>query len=55
VAAEAPEADVLIHPNIGYYAGHNEEYRHRVIAAAERATRARLPELLAAAARAGSK
>ena len=55
VATEAPEADVLIHPNIGYYAGHNEEYRHRVIDAAERATRARLPELLAAAARAASK
>jgi NTE family protein len=55
VAAEAPEADVLIHPNIGYFAGRSEEYRHRVIAAAERAARARLPELLAAAARAASK
>lgn len=52
VAAEAPGADVLIHPNIGYFAGHNEEYRHRVIAAAESATRAQLPSLLAAAARA---
>jgi len=52
VALEAPEADVLIHPDIGYVAGRSEEYRHRVIAAAERATRARLPELLAAAARA---
>ena len=48
VAAEAPEADLLIHPNIGYYAGHSEEYRRRVVALAEAATRARLPELLAA-------
>jgi NTE family protein len=52
VAAEAPDADVLIHPDIGYFAGRSEGYRHRVIEAAERATRARLPELLAAAARA---
>jgi hypothetical protein len=22
-----PEADVLLHPNIGYYAGHSDEYR----------------------------
>lgn len=55
VAIEAPEADVLLHPDIGYFAGHSEDYRHRVIAAAERATRAQLPALLAAAARAGSK
>lgn len=54
VAAEAPEADVLIHPDIGYFAGHSEEYRHRVIEAAARATRARLPELIAAAARANA-
>ena len=27
IAAEAPEADVMLHPDIGYYAGHNEEYR----------------------------
>ena len=52
VAREAPEADVLIHPDIGYYAGGSEEYRHRVIMAAERAARAQLPALLAAAARA---
>lgn len=52
VAREAPEADVLIHPDIGYYAGGSEEYRHRVIRAAERAARAQLPALLAAAARA---
>src|SRR6185436_8954700 len=29
VAAEAPEADVLIHPDLGYFAGRSEEYRHR--------------------------
>lgn len=52
VAAEAPEADVLIHPNIGYYAGHSEEYRRRVIAIAERAARDQLPAVLAAVARA---
>lgn len=51
VAAEAPEADVLIHPNIGYYAGRSEEYRRRVIAAAERAARAQLPAILAAVGR----
>lgn len=48
VQAEAKEADVLLHPNIGYYAGINEEYRRRVIAAAERQTRARVPEIKAA-------
>lgn len=52
VAAEAPEADVLIHPNIGYYAGQSVDYRRRVIAAAERATREKLPAVLAAVARA---
>jgi NTE family protein len=55
VAAEAPEADVLIHPNIGYYAGHNEDYRRRVIATAERATREKLPQIRAALARAGAQ
>ena len=53
VRSEAPEADVMIHPNIGYYAGHTEEYRRRVIAAAESQTRAKLPEIRAALARAG--
>lgn len=52
VSAEAGEADVLIHPNIGYYAGHTEDYRRRVIAQAERATRAMVPEIKAALARA---
>ncbi len=51
VKAEAPEADVLIHPNIGYYASHTEEYRRRVIAQAERATRSRVADIRAALAR----
>lgn len=53
VAAEAAEADILVHPNIGYYAGHAEPYRRQVIAIAERATREKLPAILAALARAG--
>lgn len=53
VRAEAPQADVLLHPNIGYYAGYNEDYRRRVIAAAERYTREHVAEIRAAFARAG--
>ncbi len=53
VAAEAKEADVLVHPNIGYYAGHTEPYRRKVIAIAERAAREKLPAIQAALARAG--
>lgn len=48
VAAEAPEADILLHPDIGYYAGHSDEYRRRVIAIAERYTREQLPKIRAA-------
>ena len=51
IAAEAPEADVLIHPDIGYYAGHDEAYRRRVIEIAYRAARERVPAVLAAVAR----
>jgi NTE family protein len=51
IAAEAPEADVLIHPDIGYYAGHNESYRRRVIAIAYETARERVPAVLAAVAR----
>ncbi len=54
VAAEAREADVLIHPNIGYYAGHTEPYRRNVIAIAERAAREKLPAIRAALARVAS-
>ncbi len=53
VAAEAPLADVLVHPNLGYYAGHSEDYRRRVIALAERATLEKVPAIRAALARAG--
>jgi NTE family protein len=52
VRAEAPEADVMIHPDIGYYAGHDEEYRHRVIGIAERFTREEMPKVKAAIAKA---
>lgn len=55
VAAEAREADVLLHPNIGYYAGHSEPYRRKVIDIAERATREKLPAIRAAVARAGAQ
>lgn len=51
VAEEAPQADVLIHPDIGYYAGYNEAYRRRVIAIAYATARERLPAVLAAVAR----
>lgn len=48
IAAEAPEADVMIHPDIGYYAGGSEAYRRRVIGIAYRATREKMPAILAA-------
>lgn len=53
VRAEAPQADVLLHPNIGYYAGYKESYRRRVIAIAEQYTRQHVAEIRAAFARAG--
>ncbi len=53
IAAEAPEADIVLHPNIGYYAGHTDAYRRNVIAIAERDTREKLPAIQAALARAG--
>ena len=53
VASEASAADVIIHPNIGYYAGHTEPYRRRVIEVAERVTRETLPAIQVALARAG--
>ena len=52
VRAEAPGADVLVHPDIGYYAGHDADYRRRVIAIARRETERRMPEIRAAMARA---
>jgi NTE family protein len=53
VAAEAPAADVMLHPDIGYYAGHSDEYRKRVIATAERYTREHMPAIRLALQRAG--
>ena len=48
IDAEAAGADVLIHPDIGYFAGSSGSYRERVIAAAAEATRAALPRINAA-------
>lgn len=53
VRAEAPGADILLHPDIGYYAGFTEEYRRRVIAMAEQYTRERIPAIRQALAAAG--
>ncbi len=53
VAREAGSADVLLHPNIGYYAGHDEAYRRRVIELGERYAREQVPAIRAAFARAG--
>jgi hypothetical protein len=52
IAAESGEADVVIHPDIGYYAGGSVEYRRKLIAIAEKATREALPAIQAAIARA---
>ena len=51
VDAEAPFADVIIHPNTGYFADVRYEYRVRSIATAEAATRNMLPAIRAAIAR----
>lgn len=51
VEAEAPLADVIIHPNTGYYTDIRYDYRVRSIAIAEMATRALLPKIHAAVAR----
>ena len=48
VDVETRYADVLIHPELGYYAGTSEQYRRRAIAAAAEATRAALPQIRAA-------
>ena len=53
VAAEAPEADVLLHPNIGYWAGQDEEYRRRVIGIGERYTASKIQAIRTAIANAG--
>ena len=48
IDAETNLADVLIHPDIGYFAGTSGNYRARVIAAAAEATRAALPRIRSA-------
>jgi NTE family protein len=52
VEAETPYADVILHPNTGYFTDVRYEYRVRSIAIAEAATRAMLPAIRAAIARA---
>ena len=48
VEAEADQADVLIHPDLGYYAPIHIDYRKRCIARGEAATLQALPHILAA-------
>jgi NTE family protein len=48
VAAEKPFADVLIHPDLGYYASISDAYRRMCIARGEAAARAALPAIRAA-------
>ena len=52
VAAEAAEADVLLHPNIGYWAGEDADYRRRVIGIAANYTAARIQAIKTALANA---
>ena len=51
VAAQAAYADVLIHPDLGYYAGIKDEYRRMCIQRGENAARAALPKIREALAR----
>lgn len=48
IEAEAAFADVLIHPDLGYYAGMSEAYRVMSIARGEAAAREALPKIRAA-------
>ena len=45
---EARFADVVIHPNIGYYAGWGDGYKKRCFAIGERETQAAIPKIKAA-------
>jgi NTE family protein len=51
VAEQSVYADVLIHPDLGYYAGISEAYRRMCIRRGEEATRAALPKIREALAR----
>jgi NTE family protein len=53
VAAEAPLADVLIHPDLGYFAAISLDYRKMCIARGEAAARLALPKIREALANAG--
>lgn len=55
IRAESSQADVMLHPDIGYYAGYDEKYRERVMAAAQAYTRAHLPKICAALAAANQR
>lgn len=48
VQAQASHADVMIHPDLGYYAGMSPEYRQMCIRRGEDAARAALPKIRAA-------
>lgn len=52
---EAQYADVIIHPNIGYYAGWGDRYKRNCFAIGERATLALIPKIKAAIAAATAK
>ncbi len=48
IASESSLADVVIHPNLGYYASIKVDYRKMAIARGKAATRAALPKIRAA-------
>jgi len=48
IDADIRNADVVIHPDLGYYAGSSPEYRRRSIVIAETATRTAMPKIKAA-------
>jgi NTE family protein len=52
---EARYADVIIHPNIGYYAGWSDRYKQNCFAIGERAALAAIPKIKAAIAAASQK
>ncbi len=54
VQAQASHADVVIHPDLGYYAGMSMEYRQMCIRRGEDAARAALPKIRAALLRPGA-
>lgn len=51
IATEIGDADALIHPDLGYYAGISDGYRRMCIARGEAATRAAMPDIKAALAK----